>query len=270
MRHLLLLLSCAAFLVGCVLVGRHEVKMRVVDETGVPVAGAAVEVLFVNHNGSDVKKGTTGRGGEYAASGSGNNSIMLRAKKAGHYPAQIDGLSRDRDHDVEVVMPRIVNPISLYVWSGSSGNRAIFPIHNEWVGFDFEAADWVAPHGKGRTADFLMRFRNEFKGLRPSDMTLEEMIQAHKRLLAFDKEEWTEDKFRIHAGEWDGFMEISFPNSGDGMLEEKHSVQYHAVSPMRVPHLAPEEGYQSSPRRYEVRHGWPTRENETMFFSARV
>jgi hypothetical protein len=267
MRYLLPLAFCAAFLVCCELVGRHEVKMRVVDETGVPVVGAAVEVLFVNHNGSDVKKGTTGRGGEYAASGSGNNSIMLRAEKAGHYPAQIDGLSPDRDHDVEVVMPRIVNPISLYVWSASSsGSSAIFPIHNEWVGFDFEAADWVAPHGKGRTADFLMRFRNEFKGLRPSDRTLEERIQAHKRLLAFDKEEWTEDKFRILAGEWDGFMEISFPNSGDGMLEEKHFVQYHAVSPMRVPHLAPEEGYQSSPRRYEVRHGRPTRENKTMFF----
>ncbi len=266
MRYLLPLAFCAAFLVCCELVGRHEVKMRVVDETGMPVAGSDVKVVFGSYGTEDINKGKSDKDGRYRATGRGNHSIMLLAEKAGHYPAQIDGLSRDRDHDVEVVLPRIVNPISLYVWSGSSGDGAIFPIHNEWVGFDFEAADWVAPHGKGRTADFLMRFRNEFKGLRPSDMTLEERIQAHKRLLAFDKEEWTEDKFRIHAGEWDGFMEISFPNSGDGMLEEKHSVQYHAVSPMRVPHLAPEEGYQSSPRRYEVRHGRPTRENKTMFF----
>ncbi len=267
MRPALLLLSCCAVLfVGCQGVGSHSVKMRVVDETGTSVPGADVEVLFVNSGGSDVRKGRTGGDGQYTARGSANDSVMLRAEKAGYYPAQVDNFSRDADHDVEVVMPRIVNPIPLYVWCGLSGNSVIFPIHNQWVGFDFEAADWVAPHGKGRTADFLMRFRNEFKGLRPSDMTLEERIQAHKRLLAFSKEEWTEDKFRIRAGKWDGYMEISFPNSGDGMMEEKHSVQYHAVSPMRVPHLAPEEGYESSPKRYEVRHGRPAREKETMFF----
>jgi hypothetical protein len=249
MRYPLLLASYAAFLVGCVLVGRHEVKMRVVDETGVPVAGAAVEVLFVNGSGSDVKRGTTGRGGEYSASGSGNNSIMLRAEKAGHYPAQIDGLSRDRDHDVKVVLPRILAPVPLYAWSSRSGKSVIIPVQNEWVGFDFEAADWVAPRGKGKTADILFRFRNEFKGWKKQlEGEIDNLIEETRQLAVLRKEQWTMEGFKAFNGKWDGVMEISFPNEGDGIFEEK---RYLAYSPMKLPHRAPTDGYVST-WRYEV------------------
>lgn len=252
MRYLLPLAFCAAFLVCCELVGRHEVKMRVVDETGVPVVGAAVEVLFVNHNGSDVKKGTTGRGGEYAASGSGNNSIMLRAEKAGHYPAQIDGLSRDRDHDVKVVLPRIINPIPLFAMRINTAHRRpgeemTFPVHNQWVGFDLEVADWVAPHGKGKTVDFLLRFRNEFKGWKDwlaSD--IDSLMAETKELAKRRNEDWTIEKFKMRSGKWDGLVEMSFPGEGEGIIEAKSFIGY---SPMKLPHLAPEDGYLSTWKR---------------------
>ena len=225
----------------------NEVKMRVVDDAGSAVEGAAVEVLFVNHNGSDVKKGTSGKDGEYAASGRGNNSVMIRAAKVGYYPVQLERLSKDTDHDIAVVLPRVINPIQLYVLRVDDDQGIVFPIQKEWIGFDLEVADWVAPHGKGKTADFLLRFRNEFKGMEESySRTMDERIASHKRLLGFTKEEWTIDKFKIHEGKWDGLVEMSFPGEGDGIIEAKSFIGY---SPMKLPHLAPEDGYFSAWKR---------------------
>jgi hypothetical protein len=122
-----------------------------------------------------------------------------------------------------------------------------FPVYDQWVGFDLEVADWVAPHGKGKTADFLLRFKNEFKGLEETySRTMDERIASHKRLLGFTKEEWTIDKFKIHAGKWDGLVEMSFPGEGEGIIEAKSFIGY---SPMKLPHRAPDDGYSSAWKR---------------------
>lgn len=244
----------------------NEVKMRVVDDAGSAVAGAAVEMLFVNHNGSDVKKGTSGKDGEYTASGRGNNSVMIRAAKVGHYSVQVERLSKDTDHDVAVVLPRVINPIRLYVLRVDDDQGIVFPIQNQWIGFDFEVADWVAPYGKGKTADFLLRFRNEFKGMEDSSRTMEERIASHKRLLGYSKEEWTMDKFKIHAGKWDGLVEMSFPGEGEGILEAERFVDY---SPMKLPHRAPEDGYSSTWKRAVnnyIHYGTPNPFDRAGFF----
>lgn len=230
----------------------YEIKLRVVDDTGAPVAGAAVEVLFVNYNGSNVKRGMSGRGGEYAASGSGNNSVMLRAEKVGYYPAQVEGLSKDTDHDVEVILPRIINPISLFAMRINTAHRRpgeamTFPVHNQWVGFDLEVADWVAPHGKGKTADFLLRFKNEFKGWKDwlaSD--IDSLMAETKELAKRRNEDWTIEKFKMRSGKWDGLVEMSFPGEGGGILEAKRFIGY---SPMKLSHLGPEDGYLSTWKR---------------------
>lgn len=271
MRYLLPLAFCAAFLLCCGLVGRHEVKMRVVDETGVPVAGAAVEVLFVNSSGSDVREGRSGSDGTYAASGRGSDSVMLRAEKVGYYPAQVEGLSKDMNHDVEVVLPRILNPVALFAWDTQMGNAVRFPVQGEWIGFDFEAADWVAPHGKGKTTDILFRFRNEFKGwdddLRyPKDM--EKAVKFSKEMCQAARMEWTMDKFRVDYGKWDGLMEISFPGEKEGLVETTKFLSY---SRFKMPHSAPLEGYVPS-WRYENRsyRSWSDREDKGFFLRTRV
>lgn len=271
MRYPLLLASCAAFLVGCVLVGRHEVKMRVVDETGAPVAGAAVEVLFVNSSGSDVREGRSGSDGTYAASGKGSNSVMLRAEKVGYYPAQVEGLSKDRNHDVEVVLPRILNPSPLFVWDSERVSDVKFPMQGEWIGFDFEAADWVAPHGKGKTTDILFRFRNEFKGWGdgvrfPKDM--EKAVKFSKEMYAAARMEWSMDLFRRDHGKWDGVMEISFPGEKEGIVE---TPRFLAYSHMKMPHLAPIDGYLPT-WRYENKSykAWSARKNAGFFLRTRV
>jgi hypothetical protein len=155
----------------------YEVKVRVVDETGAPVVGAKPAIYFVNSINDDKREGVTDENGIFAARGKGTNSVGCIVTKDGHYPARVEGLSRDENHDVGVVLPRILNPVPLYAWSSRGGKSVIIPVQNEWVGFDFEAADWVAPRGKGKTADILFRFRNEFKGWSESRKTLDERIE---------------------------------------------------------------------------------------------
>jgi hypothetical protein len=260
--HFFLLLLCARLL-------GYDVRVRVVDEAGASVAGAAVAVLFINYNGCDAKKGMSGSGGEYAASGSGNNSVMIRVEKPGYYPAQLENLSKGKDHDVEVVLPRIIKPIPLYVLRIDSSRihadeDVIFPLQSQWIGFDLEAADWVEPHGKGKTADFLLRFKNEFKGWRDSIAGDVDALMAESRDLAkLRKEEWTMDKFKMRAGKWDGLVEMSFPGDGEGILQESRFLAY---SPMKLPHLAPEDGYSPTWNREVSNYRSTTLEGDTGFF----
>ena len=246
----------------------HEVKMRVVDDTGAPVAGAMTKIIFIDHRSERVAVGVSGPDGRFSARGLGTNSVMLKASKDGHYPARVEGLSKDEDHDVEVVLPRIINPIALYARRDTGSSADAFPVQNEWVGFDLEVADWVAPHGKGKTADFLLRFRNEFKGWSPSQASFEERIEGHKDFYKRIKKEWTMEAFKIAAGDWEGVMELSFPGEGEGVFEEKRFLAY---SPMKLPHLAPEAGYVPF-RRFEVsdHDGIPRRDDVGFFLRTRV
>jgi len=242
--------------------------VRVVDESGASVAGAKSSIYFVNARNDVRRDGLTDKNGLSSASGSGTNSFGFIITKEGHYQARVEGLSKDRDHDVKVVLPRILNPIPLYAQHGGSATAIAFPVQNEWVGFDLEVADWVAPHGKGKTADFLLRFKNEFKGWRNG---LEDDIDAHiaatKESALLLKEEWTMEKFKIKAGRWEGVMELSFPGEGEGLFEEKRFLAY---CPLKLPHLAPEEGY--VPTRSFVVNGnfSPGREDIGLFLRTRV
>jgi len=227
----------------------NEVKMRVVDEAGTPVAGATTEIVFVSYNAEKVRAGLSDSEGRYSALGQGNHSVMLIASKPGYYPVSLRDLSKDTDHDVEMVLPRILNPIPLFAsYIDSSGRipgeEMTFPVHNQWVGFDLEVADWVAPHGKGKIADFQLRFSNQFKGW--EDYFAGD-INAHmtkdKELSKQRNKEWTMEKFKILYGKWDGLVEMSFSGEGEGILEAKRFIGY---SPMKLPHLAPEVGYSST------------------------
>ena len=51
-----------------------------------------------------------------------------------------------------IVMRRIINPVPMT----RKNITTHLPLNDEPVGFDLEVGDWVAPHGKGKTADFQM------------------------------------------------------------------------------------------------------------------
>lgn len=55
---------------------------------------------------------------------------------------------------LEIVVPRILNPIPLYARRLGFGPNVELPAAGP-VGFDLLVSDWVAPHGRGKQADFI-------------------------------------------------------------------------------------------------------------------
>lgn len=267
MKNLLLFFSTLVFqpLLG------YEVKVNVVDEAEAPVTGAEVKIIFGSYSSEDVNKGISDNDGRYRATGRGDHSVMIKVAKAGYYGARLEKLSRDKDHDVNIVLPRILNPVALFAWDTQMGSSVKFPVQGEWLGFDFEAADWVAPYGKGKTIDILLRFRNEFKGWDESiegQGGFDKAMQFSKEMYQASRTEWTMDKFRVDYGKWDGVMEISFPGEKEGLIETAKFLNY---SRFKMPHFAPLEGYVPS-WRYENRSykTWSARENAGFFLRTRV
>ena len=257
---LLCLLSFWSSLLG------YEVKMRVVDETGAPVQGANVTIEFVasRQEQSVACRGTTGKEGTFSAQGRSLLEVYMEAKKSGHYDARVYRLSPKKDHDLVIVIPRVLNQVPLYA------NRANprIPVQNEWLGFDFEAADWVAPHGKGKVTDIRFRFKNQFKGYDDSVRNLADEIASSRRGYAARKEEWTDEKFKRDAGKWDADLEISFPGEREGLFEE---TRFLAYGKLKLPHTAPAEGYVSTWHYTSKTYSPPTaRDNVGFFLRTRV
>lgn len=215
----------------------YKAIVRVVDETGAPVSGADMVVSFVGvrQGQSDVHQGKSDPDGVFTARGRSLLEVYMEARKEGHYPARVYGLSPKRDLCEVIVLPQVLNPVPLYAWDTRMGRAAPsprFPVQNEWLGFDFEAADWVHPHGEGQVADILFRFNNEFKGWKYSEEEL-----AHSRHV---NSQLSEKEFRDFYGKWDAELEISFPNEKDGIFEDP---QFWPYNRMKMPHIAPVDGY---------------------------
>lgn len=238
----------------------YEVKMRVVDETGAPVAGASAAIAFVGPIQSKTveRLGRTGPDGTFSARGETFLQLYLEANKAGHYEARIYRPPPKADLDEVVVLPRILNPVALYAWSARPGRPVPgpqFPLQNEWLGFDFEAADWVVPHGRGKVADIRFRFRNEFKGWKHNERAMVDIRRANAGA--------TEEEFRQFYGKWDAELEISFPCEIEGLYEETTFWHY---SQMKMPHQAPEEGYLPTWRYTTNTYSPPTARERVGFF----
>lgn len=244
----------------------YDVKVRAVDDQGTVVSGANAKIAFVMfRNETDIEHvGVTDKEGFFIATGRGEHSVFVEASKDGHYLARLRRLPKDKDLDLVIVIPRIQNPVSLF----ANETHPRIPVQNEWLGYDFEAADWVAPHGKGKVTDIRFRFRNQFKGYDESVKNLEEEIASSKRGYAARKEMWTEEKFNRDAGKWDAELEISFPGDKEGLFEE---TRFLAYSQLKLPHTAPTEGYVPTWRYTSKTYLPPTaRENVGFFLRTRV
>jgi hypothetical protein len=101
-------------------------------------------------------------------------------------------------------MRKIINPIPLY----ARRTGKAFPEYGTPYGYDLKEGDLVAPHGKGKQTDLLFTvFRDHVDGLYFS-----------------------------------GRIRVTFPNPGDGLIE--HPLTPPLGGKLRLPHAAPEEGYQ--------------------------
>jgi len=233
----------------------QDLTLKVNDDTGRVMVGAHAEIMFRSITNKEItQKGPTDERGEFRASTEQTIETKLRASMPGHYRA----LVRDSDYydmpigkaTVPVVLPRVLQPTALHALRASLN----LPVQDQWLGYDLQAADFVPPHGKGKTADIRFKYRSEFLGYRSDGKNLARarelsLISAERR-----GEGFSEEAFKKSAGHWSGDLEVSFPSEKEGIIIETE--RYWFYGQLRLPHLAPETGYAPS-QRYEMTNQGP-------------
>jgi len=229
-------------LVFWVYAAAYEVKIQTFDDRGDAVVGAKISVFFVKQGKSDEITGITGLDGTYIANGRSTLGVDIIAGCSGHYSSRVDNLKNGMSHDVKLILPRILNPIPLFA---KDGFWTRIPSAGTWYGFDFEAADWVVPHGKGKRVDVLFRYTSNFRGWNDDvvdPLQREKMMAETKARDSRVKEEWSFEKFKGENGKWEGVLQVAFPGKEEGAVEQKF-IEY---SQMKMTHLAPVGGYLST------------------------
>lgn len=155
-----------------------KVVCRVVDDEGMPVSSATVHVWFSSygrHQDDADWVVETDTNGVFIASHRTNEQLSWLVSKKGYY--QTHGKILFRDRKVEgskvvdgkwqpygetrtVVLKKIKNPYAVKVFSGEQCHRKI-PSFGQWLSFDMEQSDWLAPYGKGVHNDVLLRFHKK-------------------------------------------------------------------------------------------------------------
>ena len=141
---------------------RTIVEVKVLDDLGAPVAGADVAVSFRSYERkpSDTQHLQSDAAGVVKTEGNTPLGVSIYVTKPGHYEARSEPyISFKQPIERTYVLPRVLNPIPLFAARIETLN---LPIQNEWLGYDFEARDWIAPHGKGKHSDIRFKYRNQF------------------------------------------------------------------------------------------------------------
>lgn len=188
--------------------------LKVVDQTGQPVAGAKAGV------GNGISKldisGFTGTNGIFVASHSDAvENLAFYAEKPGYYPFYMTYNKGNYNPQkwnptLTIILKRIIDPIAMYAKSVNLG----MIVYEKPAGFDLAVGDWVAPFGKGVTADFIFTGHRETNSQGGSDFKLT----------------------------------VSFPNPGDGLQEFSSPVYYLGSrgSVLRSSEQTPADGYQAT------------------------
>ena len=159
--------------IGC---ASERLYVKVVDDEGVPVSNATVNVgfssghvVFGQGRSCDYKAKTGQDGNAVVRFNGGSSDVYWSVRADGYYPSDI----RHEVFNIEVVqippifykvnmlehekhgeitLYRKINPQPMYAYTREMGVKS--PIVNGRYGFDLECFDWLPPHGKGKVADF--------------------------------------------------------------------------------------------------------------------
>jgi hypothetical protein len=210
-----------------------QISVLVIDETGKPVSEAEASMSTFHHwepgeaFGKDVASRVVGKTDETGIGVLKQESLRgecwYSVKKEGFYRGGSyahqfkeakDGKWEPWNPTLKVELRRILNPIPLITRKvGSSVGRKRseeLPAFDRPVGFDLEVSDWTAPFGKGVHADVVLTLKGRATdGGKPYNATLE----------------------------------VTFSNPKDGLVLHEGE-DPHRGNQLRVPHLAPENGYQ--------------------------
>ena len=144
--------------------------LHIVDQDGVPVPDAKVSlIVWRTRSPSDARcsSGMTDTQGIFVAEGVVGLEMRCVVEKDGYYMTKHKfkyGYSKKPDElkdgkwlpygtTTTLTLKKIINPV---VKGGSYMNREV-PALDEWLGFDLQDRDWVAPFGKGRVCDVKIR-----------------------------------------------------------------------------------------------------------------
>lgn len=200
-----------------------NVTIKVIDEAGLAVSGANVEMSYYvqappgRKEAGEKIRGFTDEIGIFRTSHTNTGSIGLgfQAIKTGYYPT-IKGheFAKFKDNDptkwnptITLVLKRVREPIPMYA---KLTINLRFPILGKSLGYDLTSGDWDAPYGRGENADI------------------------------FFKREYSEKA----ANDYYSKITVSFPNKGDG-IQVLNVPDNEEGSALRSTHQAPVDGYES-------------------------
>lgn len=234
-------LALFVFLFGCVGEAAQR-TIAVLDEQGRGLTGAEVEAVLTPPDDPRlasviVRKGATDPEGRFRYDAEETLILVrVRARKEGHHGADADhrhGLGRPASAtELTLTLPRIAELVPLHYREVSLSGLP----EGKQIGFDAEAADVVAPWGKGRTTDFELELRSEQVGWTESAVTLAELRKTAEAA-RMDDREWA-----LAYGHFRGSLRLTFPRPGDGIAE---SAAFWPYCRLKMPAQAPEAGYAS-------------------------
>lgn len=143
-----------------------RVRLRILDESGSPIAKARIRATLANRESDYSMHGVTDTNGIYVVAGSTTGDyLQFLVTKTGYYDSWEGSsyIEMGKEHEVvggkwqpfdvvhSIVLRRVQNPKALEV---GCGNFALTKHLNCWIGFDIQKHDFVHPHGGGEVADF--------------------------------------------------------------------------------------------------------------------
>jgi len=138
------------------------VTVQVIGLDGQPIQGAHVGIGFEQSEDSwsqeEGVEGDTDANGQYTVERRSTGDFGGSAGKAGYYTSGFSGhLTGDPawSASVNVVLKERKNPIPMYAKEAELAKPDVQT--NTWYGYDLIVGDWVQPHGKGLTNDFLFK-----------------------------------------------------------------------------------------------------------------
>ena len=155
-----------------------KICYRVIDDEGCPISNAVAHVWFssyARHQDDADWLVTTDANGMFTVEHRTNESLDCGFDKDGYYHSSDQILFRDRrDVPVKVkdgkwqpygetrtvVLKKIKNPWAVKTFIGEEYRRKI-PVFDEWLPFDMEKSDWLAPYGSGTHNDVLLRLKKK-------------------------------------------------------------------------------------------------------------
>ena len=158
-----------------------KVTYTVVDDDGIPVAGATAHIWFRTTYPKKVIKDwmlNTDSNGVFVAEYRTNDRLSVGIDKTGYYhtvdrvtfsdPCAYPSAKGGKWHPYgavrTVTLKKIKDPGKLLVFPNSR-RRCHIPEFNVWLGFDLERGEWMTPHGKGNNTDVLLRFSSTKNGV---------------------------------------------------------------------------------------------------------